>query len=376
MQSCNLKSRADHPRSSCTRVLSITVAHAHEVRELAWLDELPHADTLCAALCLKGLSCSEATRAVRQTLRIVRFHSCVEEPGGRRAGLEGVCAYRFLIDNYEEASWQHVYFVHGDAHTAKHAEQSRALRNHLRRDEWPCWPETREQLHETHCGCAFLDERKGAGTPFGPRDHWYPPMTWWLGAMLMPRDGARRATVDAWVARADCSRRRARCTRSGVGAWPMHNGTLSAPACFMFALDRDSALQRSRRFLEAQYRLNRRGLRVLPPGVHGAARDAALAPPGFALDPPQMAHLNERLPFFAFGRDFVERPVPECVFTGNYRSMNCTQPETLVDPAVIQQTQTRITISRKKRISSLQATAPLRVPWACRPFDSACGTVG
>ena len=81
-------------------------AHAgeHQLR-LGWLDELPHSSELCAHLCLKGMSCgSEAVRRGIDGLRRMRVHSCVEEPGGHENGHEGVCAYRFLLDNYE-APW-------------------------------------------------------------------------------------------------------------------------------------------------------------------------------------------------------------------------------------------------------------------------------
>ena len=65
----------------------------------------------------------------------------------------------------------------------------------------------------------------------------------------------------------------------------LHNGTLSSPLGFMFAVDRAAALQRSRRFLQAQYRMCKVGVRVLPPGLDGAPDAARLSHPGFDYNP-------------------------------------------------------------------------------------------
>ena len=55
--------------------------------------------------------------------------------------------------------------------------------------------------------------------------------------------------------------------------------------------------QRSKRFLQAQYRMCKVGVRVMPPGREGgAARAARLTNPGFDYNPLVWGHVNERLP--------------------------------------------------------------------------------
>ena len=46
--------------------------------------------------------------------------------GGNEAGHEGVCAFRFLIDNYQRP-WRGVYFTHGDVPLLKHGGQYRRM---------------------------------------------------------------------------------------------------------------------------------------------------------------------------------------------------------------------------------------------------------
>ena len=145
----------------------------------------------------------------------------------------------------------------------------------------------------------------------------------------------------------------------------------------MFAVDRAAALQRSRRFLEAQYRLCKVGARVLSPGLLGAPRAARLPAPGFDYNPLVYGHVNERIPFFVFGHEFVERDeIPDCLWQGDHATMNCTQPEVWVphepdaeggDPA------------RRRGRGNASAAPPLMhspVGWGCAPFNRSCGTAG
>ena len=351
------------PASSCPRVLQLTLSGEHQLR-LGWLDELPHSSELCAHLCLKGMSCgSEAVRRGIDGLQRMRVHSCVEEPGGHENGHEGVCAFRFLLDNYE-APWKHVFFLHGDVVTSHHAQQFKAFRAYLSRNEWPPWPRSRALMTAEHCGCGHWG---GLLQPFGPRDFWHMGLTWWLGQMVEPREPTARALAAEWAAAADC--RHGTCSRQGVGAYPLHNGTLSSPLGFMFAVDRAAALQRSRRFLEAQYRMCKVGVRVLPPGWTGAPTASRLAAQGFDYNPLVWGHVNERIPFFAFGHEFVERPVPDCLFEGNHATMNCTPPE--ASPAV----HAGVHPHRRNASTGLPEVAP-SVEWGCKPFDRGCGSVG
>ena len=132
-----------------------------------------------------------------------------------------------------------------------------------------------------HCGCGHWG---GLLQPFGPRDFWHMGLTWWLGQMVEPREPTARALAAEWAAAADC--RHGTCSRQGVGAYPLHNGTLSSPLGFMFAVDRAAALQRSRRFLEAQYRMCKVGRAAV--GLRGAQARARLPP----LRPPQLGRAD------------------------------------------------------------------------------------
>jgi hypothetical protein len=269
---------------ACPRILQLTLARPNELN-IQWLDTLPHASTLCAHICLKGMSCSSPqTEDALRGLKHMRVHSCVEEPGSHENGHEGVCAFRFLLDNYE-TPWKHVFFLHGDVNTGHHAGQFKSFQQYLARNEWPVWPRTRAQMRNEHCGCGHWG---GLLNPFGPRDFWFHGLTWWLGQMIEPREGTARALSQDWVSTADC--RHGVCARYGVGAWPLHNGTLSSPLGFMFAVDRAAALQRSRRFLEAQYRICKVGVRVMAPGVHAAGQAARVPLPGFDYNPLVCAH--------------------------------------------------------------------------------------
>ena len=381
----------------CPHVLSLTVARRHEVDVLPqWLDALPNAHKLCAAICLKGLGCDDPqTSAVLDKLR-TRVHSCVEEPGGDANGHEGVCAFRFLVDNYDRP-WRNVFFLHGDlapvaqGTVRKHAGQFHSFKEFLERDEWPAWPSsTMEKMTGRICGCGAFGDMHN---PFGPVDFWYKTITWWLGNFIALRDPHAEATAHEWMAAADCDARHGECARSGAGAYLLHNGTLKSPIGYMFNLDRKSALQRSREWLRAQYRMNLVGVRAMPPGWSDAHRAAWLPSPGFDYAPLVWGHVNERLPFFQFGHEFVERPVPPCVWAGDHATMNCSQSHPPIRatarlPTVSQQglqhgaqhsaqhgtTHGGHHDQRQRLMMNPEAKAAR--PSGCNAFDNSCGSRG
>lgn len=351
--------------TACRKIISITVARLHEAQQLAWIDKVPNAEQLCAHVCLKGLSCN-STLALPSlsSLKRMRIHSCVEEPGGHENGHEGVCAYRFLLDNYD-APWDGVFFLHGDAPASgKHVGQFNSFQQYLARNEWPAWPKSRAKMSDRYCGCGHWASQFN---PFGPRDFWFMGLTWWMGAMIAPRDDEARASAEDWAASINCFKSRPEswgktvCSRAGHGAWPLHQGMMNSPIGFMFAVDRASALQRSRRFLEAQYRICKVGVRIMPPYLTSAPPVVRLSMPGFDYNPLVYGHVNERIPFFVFGHEFVERePMPACLWEGDHGSMNCSQP--LVPPAP----------HRNQRQGPGNITSAFRV--GCKPFADGCGT--
>ena len=359
--------------SPCRRVLQLTVANPREAN-LAWLDKLPNSHTLCADVCLKGLSCNSYIKATVSTWQFMRLWRCVEEPGGHENGHEGVCAFRFLLDHYDSTAWDGVYFLHGDVHSnPRHSTQFNAFRTYLARAEWPAWPALRMDVSAEHCGCDLDGVRK---SPFGPRDFWYNALSWWLGTMITRREPSDRHRVEAWQRAAECARSsdRLRCSRSGDGAYPIHQGVLSSPLGFMFGVDRASALLRTRRFYEAQYRLCRVGLRAMPKGRLGAPAAAFLRAPGFDYNPLVYGHVNERLPYFLFIREFEERPVPDCIWTGDHATMNCTQP--LIDAGAAPLTPPGAgSRTHPERAANLSMQPAADVRGACRPFERHCGTV-
>ena len=283
--------------------------------------------------------------------------------------------------------WEGVYFLHGDVHTSHHGEQFRSFKEYLTQNKWPKWPLTRAEMRHEHAGCGRWASLLN---PFGPKDFWFQVFTWWLGQNLVPRDPTWAATHEQWARTTDCNTKRRVCNRAGVGAWPLHNGTLSSCLGFMFAVDRAAALQRSRRWLEGQYRMCKVGVRVLSPGMAGAERAARLPSPGFDYNPLVYGHVNERIPFFAFGHEFDERPLPDCLWHGDHASMNCTQPEASMDGETPTAHATGHTAghnashphARHANASSASARPAGRlqlaptVSWGCKPFDRACGTSG
>ena len=368
----------------CPRVLSITVARRHEADALSmWLDALPHSHKLCAAICLKGMRCNDsATAASLSKLRHMRLHSCVEEPGGNENGHEGVCAFRFLLDNYNR-SWRNVFFLHGDVapqaqkggSIGKHGSQFAAFRQFLLRDEWPAWPAERWKMTSAICGCGLVGQQL---SPFGPKDFWFTAIAWWLGNFVSLRDANAAASVESWMAASNCvasrhswghsnlskTQHQRQCYRSGVGAYMLHNGSLSSPLGYMFNLDRKSALQRSLPFLRAQYRMNLKGVRVLPPGWSGARQAVRIPLPGFTYNPLVWGHVNERLPYFQFGHEYVERPVPPCIWEGPSEIMNCSQSDPL------------LTDSKALRDELMkQPKARAQHPRGCDAFAN-CGSTG
>ena len=375
------------PQRPCLRIVQLTVAG--DVN-LMWLEGLPGASAgLCVAVCLKGLQCRapHIARALR-SMRRVRLHSCVEEAGGHEAGHEGVCAFRFLLDQYEDATWQHVFFIHGDINAGKHSGQKAHFMRYLMRPLWPAWPESLAEMQPEHCGCGPLGTLH---SPFGPRDFWFESISWWLGSMLTRSAANESAHIERWASSADCDHGSSTCSRSGMGAYPLHGGALSSPRGFMFAIDRAAAIgRRSKRFLAAQYRLCRYGLRVLPRGLHEAPPNhTKLRPPAFSFPPLTWGHANERLPFFLFGAEFRERHVPECVFEGDYLSMNCTVPLAIAQPQPVPRHSQIAIYNRTMDATNSNATTgttvvpplvscrvgPTPVP-CCLPFDQHCGMAG
>ena len=112
--------------------------------------------------------------------------------------VEGVCAYRFLLDQYDKP-WRSLLSAY--VHTSHHGVQYRAFKEYLAKNEWPKWPSTRFEMRTEHCGCGHY---ASLFNPFGPRDFWHQVMTWWMGQFLMPRDlrRARSSTPGSRVPRA------------------------------------------------------------------------------------------------------------------------------------------------------------------------------
>ena len=61
-----------------------------------------------------------------------------------------MCAFRFLMDNYHRP-WRGVYFTHGDVPLSKHWGQYRRMRTFFKEDQWPPWPDRREEITAQHC---------------------------------------------------------------------------------------------------------------------------------------------------------------------------------------------------------------------------------
>ena len=232
------------PAASCPRVLSLTLAREAEA-SIGWLDRLPGASSLCLHMCLKGFRCDAAPMAgALRNLRRIRLHSCVEEPGGDEWGHEGVCVFRFLIDNYNVSArpWDGVYFAHADVPRPKHTVQYGLMHQFFQRladgAPWPQWPDHGPVTNQ-HCGCHVMSG------PFGPVDFWYKALSWYLGHFIKPRDHTYAAAVHAMM--------RTTMQRQEAGAYLLHNGTLSMAEGYMFAVDSGSALARGLEFLQVKH---------------------------------------------------------------------------------------------------------------------------
>ena len=344
---------------SCARVLSVTIANHTQLDALGnWVDKLPNAHKACLAICLKGIPCNHPrTKHAIQTIQNVTLHSCVHEPGGHQHGHEGVCVFRFLIENYHKP-WQNVFFLHGDIQLPKHNFSRYYFEEFLQNDEWPPWPNSIEQMDKKYCGCGPRPWES-----FGPRDFWYKSITWWLGNFITFSNHADAVSIEQWLKAAACTKG-GYCKRSGIGAYPFHMGALKFPLGYMFHVDRETALRRSQPWLRAQYQMCKSGVRVLGDGVKALPIGQRSYGSGFSYYPMTWGHVNERLAFWQFGRDFEERPVPLCVIEGGGElSMNCSQPTiTLPDD--------KMTV-RTSRWSSHWAHS--RVRWGCPPYSVQCG---
>jgi hypothetical protein len=114
--------------------------------------------------------------------------------------------------------------------------------------------------------------------------------------------------------------------------------------------------------------LCKRGVRVLPASAGGHLRPHERTPGrdnAFTFNPLAWGHVNERLPLFLFGREYVERPFADCLLDETVRhfDMNCSSAAPLMARA--QQKESR-------------TTPP---PWApetgaCPPMDDRCRQKG
>ena len=185
---------------------------------------------------VRGDCLKSPEEALAKGLHFMRVHSCVEEPGGNENGHEGVCAFRFLLDNYEKP-WQHVFFLHGDANTPHHVLVSSELTRYLKRNEWPVWPARYADIKKEHCGCKLMTDAYPSRDRalFGPKDFWFTHITWW--GRCCGRDPAA-ALAERWR---PAARARGRLLAYGHGAYVLHNGSLASPMSYMFSVDRRSA---------------------------------------------------------------------------------------------------------------------------------------
>ena len=165
--------------------------------------------------------------------------------------------------------------------------------------------------------------------------------------------------------------------RSAEGAYFLHNGTLYSPIGFMFAVDRRSVHMRSLQFLEANYRMCKYGVRVLPegwvdhaPSTQMPAQNAnGFGGKSFCYNPLIWGHVNERLPMHLFGHEFIERPAPACIIEGQPKrhvDMNCSQPTTPPNRGL-----PRSTLASN---AADLVVVPQGRPW-CKPLDN-CGSTG
>lgn len=340
----------------CRHIISVCVARGVELADLSvWPDRIAAAATTdappCIAACMRGnLSCADA-HAAAALWKVTRLQSCVEEPGDVEFGHEGVCAFRFLVDYLVDSTWSHVYFAHGDITRSKHRRSYNALQALVARSQWPEWPEETRRVDGSVLAANFNQ------ATFGPVDFWHPAINWWLSTFIQYRGDMAMAAA-SWE----------RAAPPRHVSWPLHNGTLRFPISFLFQVDRVTALRRSTRFYRAQYLLCKRGVRVLPASAGGRLRPHQGTPGrenAFTFTPLAWGHVNERLPLFLFGRDFVERPFADCLLDETVRhfNMNCSSAAPLM--------------AREQQKAS-RSMPPLWTPepTACPPMDDRCGQTG
>ena len=115
---------------------------------------------------------------------------------------------------------------------------------------------------------------------------------------------------------------------------------------------------------------------LLPPRL-GWGRSARLPSPGFDYNPLVYGHVNERIPFFIFGHEFVEREsLPECIWHGHHANMNCTQPVVEHQPRQQHADGEQHAGGGGGRHANASGLPKPSVAWGCKPFDRSCGTAG
>lgn len=239
-----------------------------------WVSKLPCASELSVSLCLRGLACADVLPKVRAEVSPAAVHSCIEEPVGRANGTESVCAFRFLLDNYDAPGWDGVYFAHDDiAVNPAHRWPLAALKNFLAANAWPQWPA--DGATEESCGCGLVSREV-----LRPGYYWYASLRWclheWLG--------------------------------HEAGSAPLSGSGFRWPTAFMFHVDAATVRRRSRGFYRFMHHVARSGVTMRPrgTGVGGGRGRAGASKVSRRLDPDQLGHVVERLPFMLLGRAFNE----------------------------------------------------------------------
>ena len=238
----------------------------------SWVSTLPCASELSVSLCLRGLTCADVLPRARAEVSPATLHSCFEEPGGRANGTESVCAFRFLVDNYDTPGWDGVYFAHDDiAVNQAHRWPRAALKNFLAANAWPPWPA--EGATEASCGCGLVGHEV-----LRPGYYWYASLRWclheWLG--------------------------------HEAGSAPLSGSGFKWPSAFMFHVDAETVRRRSRRFYRYMHHVARSGVTMRPLGAWGGGGGVGSSRVSRRLDPDQLGHVIERLPFLLLGRAFNE----------------------------------------------------------------------
>ena len=267
---------SSRPSSELNR---LHLTHQANVSSWAWLGRLPSASSLSVAICLKGLHCSDVAPTASAEMAPANLYSCVEEPAGKEHGLESVCAFRLLVDEYSTRGWRGVFFLHDDVTTNRwHSGSYHQLRRWLQRggpSAQAGWPREPLSITRRQCACELSQDllRLDEG------NYWYLPMRWWLREFFTP----------------------------GSVYSAFRHGPFHFPIGFMFYVDRASIRRRGRLFWLAMYRLAREG--VVLRGVGEAATPPLMA----TYSPHSLAHVFERLPQFLFGRPYAVRRDSTCL---------------------------------------------------------------